>query len=377
MIERAAGHEMITAPVPKRLTVLLHHLNRRAGQEKANWEILTRLARRGWDIDLVSFTLADWPDDLPIRWHPVSGLRLPTHVARSTWFRHAAGRQVRTPGVTVTNGTDAPADVAIVHYVSQAAQDLLAAGHELLPNPHDAVRRTYQRYVLRAAARRERRTYGRMKRLVAISDVVARDLRERAGVPDRVPIDVIRHAVAAEGAAAPRGGAAEPLILFVGNLERKGIAKALRVLALVKDLPWRFVALGDGDIPRWRGVSESLGLQDRVTLEGQTPSAPWFARADVLLLPTIYEPFGLVVTEAVGAGCVPLASRECGAMELWPGVPPWMHLSHNDGDALWGDALRRLLAAAAGRERIARAAAGAFASWTWEDATDAYERVLD
>lgn len=360
----------------KRLHAYFHHLNRRAGQERANWEILTRLARRGWEIDLASFSLADWPRELPLRWHPVRGGGLPTYLARQTCFRALAPRALPLEGVTVTNGTDAPARVRIAHYVAQAALDLLAEGHDVLPASRSRAGRIYQEAIVRGAARRERETFPSVAAIVAVSEGVAHDLRRRTHVPESTRIDVIRHAADA-APATPTAKEPTPLVLLVGTLERKGIAKALRSLALVKDLPWRFVALGDGDIPRWQRLASELGLGDRVAFPGARPSAEWFARASILLLPTWYEPFGLVVTEAVAASCVPLASRESGALELWPARPDWARLSRDAADDAWAAALRRLLTRPDERTALAAEARRAFAAWTWEDAASAYERLFE
>jgi glycosyltransferase involved in cell wall biosynthesis len=55
-------------------------------------------------------------------------------------------------------------------------------------------------------------------------------------------------------------------------------------------------------------------MQDRMILTGHIPQlelAKWMRRADVFVLPSIYEPFGLVFLEAMACGS-PVITSDCG-----------------------------------------------------------------
>jgi glycosyltransferase involved in cell wall biosynthesis len=54
---------------------------------------------------------------------------------------------------------------------------------------------------------------------------------------------------------------------------------------------------------------EKLALGDeRILLPGKTDTPEeWYAAADLMLLPSLYEPFGQVLLEAMGSGCPPVA----------------------------------------------------------------------
>lgn len=101
-------------------------------------------------------------------------------------------------------------------------------------------------------------------------------------------------------------------------LEHKNIPMVLRALARV-DLPWEWRLAGYGpereNIRRW---IEKLGLQERVHLPGHVAydALPQlFAEADVYLQPSLSEPWGLAVNEALAAGLPVLVSRQCGCRE--------------------------------------------------------------
>jgi glycosyltransferase involved in cell wall biosynthesis len=101
-------------------------------------------------------------------------------------------------------------------------------------------------------------------------------------------------------------------------LNVKNIPTVLQALARVR-LPFRWTLAGDG--PERKNILSlitSLGLQDRVSLPGfvsyeSLPSL--FETADVYLQPSLSEPWGLAVNEALAAGMPAIVSRQCGCRE--------------------------------------------------------------
>jgi len=74
---------------------------------------------------------------------------------------------------------------------------------------------------------------------------------------------------------------------------------------------------GEGPLrPAIEKEVEQLGLKDRVKMLGfvnQSALPEVYRAADVLVLPSDYEPFGVVVNEAMLCGCVPIVSDKVGA----------------------------------------------------------------
>lgn len=87
-------------------------------------------------------------------------------------------------------------------------------------------------------------------------------------------------------------------------------------------IPHRLVILGTGpETIRQMLVQEAIAndMQDKVILTGhvsQHEVAKWFRRADVFVLPSIYEPFGLVLLEAIACGCPVIASALGGPKDI-------------------------------------------------------------
>ncbi|HEY2598353.1 MAG TPA: glycosyltransferase, partial [Candidatus Dormibacteraeota bacterium] len=116
------------------------------------------------------------------------------------------------------------------------------------------------------------------------------------------------------------------LLLFVGRLERlKGVDVAIRALSLLRDRDHedlRLMVLGedvrDGDESekeRLKTVASAAGVRDRVDFLGTVAhhELPYFyAAADVCVMPSYSESFGLVALEAQACGRPVVASGVSG-----------------------------------------------------------------
>ena len=142
---------------------------------------------------------------------------------------------------------------------------------------------------------------------------------------------------------------------------------------------WSLVIWGEGtERPLLEALRERLGLADRVRLPGLTgrPGA-WVEDAALVVLPSRYESFGNVVTEAMAAG-LPVVVTDCpwGPGEIVQhGVDGWLvppedvaALAAGLGLLMGDDALRARLAEAARRSvrRFARESVMAL----WDDLVD-------
>ena len=118
----------------------------------------------------------------------------------------------------------------------------------------------------------------------------------------------------------------DKIILFVGRLEPlKGIDFLFKVVeALGTDRGFKLLVVGgqsehDPEVLRLKALSETMGLSksvvfiDRVDREDL---AVFFSAADVCLVPSYYESFGLVALESMACGTPVIASRVGGLSSL-------------------------------------------------------------
>ena len=117
-----------------------------------------------------------------------------------------------------------------------------------------------------------------------------------------------------------RHGVAEAsaLLLFVGGYwERKGVAQAIKALARLRYPDVTLMIVGKGNILEYQELARREGVEKRVVFTGPTEQTwKYYAACDIFLLPTLYEPFGLVILEAMAAGLPVVVSGDAGAAEL-------------------------------------------------------------
>lgn len=108
------------------------------------------------------------------------------------------------------------------------------------------------------------------------------------------------------------------VVLFVGGYwERKGVSQAIKALPLLRSSQVTLLVVGSGDIVRYRELARCEGVEKRVVFAGPTEEVwRYFAAGDIFLLPSLYEPFGLVILEAMATGLPVVTSFEAGVSEL-------------------------------------------------------------
>lgn len=161
------------------------------------------------------------------------------------------------------------------------------------------------------------------------------------------------------------------VLLFAANeLERKGFEVLLAALARVPEVK----LLGDGrETPR-PGAFEAHGIGDRVQWRGHPGGISMLhAAADVLVLPTRYEPWGLVIVEALGSGLPVVTSRLAGAsMAVQDGRTGKLLDDPEDVDALAAGIRWALSDAPVSPEDIA----SSVRDYAWKQVIGRYEAAL-
>lgn len=175
----------------------------------------------------------------------------------------------------------------------------------------------------------ERRVFARTPHIVAIARAGKAEIERLYGVPPpRVHVvyngvDLARFHPDARASrrASARAELGVPgpawLLLFVGSgFERKGLATAIEALARLPD-DAHLIVVGKGDTAGYRAQASRLGVADRVSWLGARPDVErWYAAADNVVLPTIYEPFGNVHLEALAAGVPVVTTSRAGGAEV-------------------------------------------------------------
>ena len=155
--------------------------------------------------------------------------------------------------------------------------------------------------------------------VIAVSDRVRQGLLQEYGF--RGDISVIHHGADSQKFSPEHRGPqvrnelgvepGAPLYLFVGDF-RKGAEAAIRALE-----SGHLLCVGGTPPSPYQALARQLGREERVHFRSASGAIEvYYAGADVLLLPTPYDAFGMVVLEAMAAGLPCVVSENAGASEL-------------------------------------------------------------
>jgi glycosyltransferase involved in cell wall biosynthesis len=183
-----------------------------------------------------------------------------------------------------------------------------------------------------------------------------------------------------------RNGRDSPLaLLAVGAVvRRKGYDVLIDALASLGDLPWRMTIAGDrtrapATVAALEAQVRRHDLGSRIEFAGAVDDerlAALHAEADLFVLPSRFEGYGIAFAEAIAHG-LPVIGTTAGAIpDTVPDdagilVPP-------DDAAALAQALRRLIGSGGERESLAAAARAAAARLpTWRQSAEAFARAIE
>ncbi len=153
-------------------------------------------------------------------------------------------------------------------------------------------------------------------RIIAVSNFTKNVVVEKYGI-DPNKIDVVHNAVFPLGS-----GKKQNIVLFLGRLTiQKGPEFFLDAAKKVLDhgLKTTFVVAGSGDmLPRLIKKAVDLGISQHVVFTGRLTEDEVkhiYRIANVYVMPSVSEPFGITALEAISAGTPTIVSKTAGAAE--------------------------------------------------------------
>jgi glycosyltransferase involved in cell wall biosynthesis len=324
--------------------------------------MLSELGDLGWQVDLVDLGESfPWPDQTA------------RANAREKLLAIAAGRVVVIDGLALGVLPEAASDLATRNPLVALVHHPLALEWGLTAEQAGALRAS-ERAAL-AATRRVVVTSGFTARLLASEyDVPAE--RIVVAIPGSDPVTVAQHHPAPDGSTR---------LLSVGAVvPRKGFDVLVAALATLIDLPWRLTIAGDRT--RDRNAAAQLdaaiarhGLEDRIASLGavsQHDLAALYAQADVFVLASRFEGYGMAYAEAVARG-LPVIGTTGGAIPDTVAPDAALLVTPGDVPAL-AQALRRVISDAGLRQRLASAARTAASQLPgWRQSAEVFSRALE
>ena len=190
-------------------------------------------------------------------------------------------------------------------------------------------------------------------------------------------------------------GTGERLLLFVGRLERlKGVEVAIRALSLLRDRRHddvRLLILGEdarqggstdadeSEKERLKAVASAVGVRDRVDFVGSVAhhELPFFyAAADVCVMPSYSESFGLVALEAQACGCPVVASGVSGLRSVVRDEVSGYLIDGHD-PALYAERVGRILSSPELARQMGRRSSLLAQRFSWTRTADRLEDLFE
>lgn len=207
----------------------------------------------------------------------------------------------------------------------------------------------------------ERRTMARSDRVVALTDLDRRQMLRHYG--PQAPIAVIPGGVDLElFSPKPKSVARATLglpqttkvLLFVGRIQRlKGLEILLRAFAVLGQVDAELVIVGgrpgqtpeSREIARLQHLAAKLGIAQRTRFVGAVTHEElptYYAAADVTVMPSSYESFGLVAVESLACGTPVVATRVGGLTSIVRDTETGLLVPWRDAE-MFAERLRRVL----------------------------------
>ena len=227
----------------------------------------------------------------------------------------------------------------------------------------------------------ERRALAAVHRVVVTSPATAVALGDY-GVA-RARIGVVEPGTAPQDKAPGSCGDTLTLLCVAAVVPRKGHDVLLDALHDLRKRRWRLTCVGSLErsprtVAALRQKLGMLGLEHRVVFSGELDEAHLarcYAGADLFVLPSYYEGYGMALAEALAHG-LPVVSTRAGAIPHTVPAEAALLVRPGDSRAL-ARALAQLMDSAALRGRLSGAAYRAAAALpSWRDATAQFAREL-
>jgi len=226
-------------------------------------------------------------------------------------------------------------------------------------------------------------------KVVACSDVLVANAEEErrqlielyAAEPDRV--EIVAPGVdraffspgSSRGARDAIGYEGGPLILFVGRIQPlKGVDIAVQALAQIEDTTAKLMIVGGAsgqegseEVERIVDMIDELGLSDRVLFVEPQPHyalSTYYRAADLLVMPSRSESFGLVALEAAASG-IPVVAAAVGGLRtlVQDGITGYLIDSREPTD--YAEAIDRILGDSTLQAKLGAAASVTASRYPW------------
>ena len=372
-----------------RIALVANHIHFRGGMERYCAELVNALCDRH-DLHLFSCEVDDVPRD-KVTVHPVRTIKKP-FAALFAQFYWQTSRMIRMQDYDIVHtigGITAQQNIVTAQYCQYAWGDAIRRE----PGAKEGIT-AYHQFMWRMTGYFEKRAFTSTQTLgiSANSHRTQADLIKFYGANSE-KIQVIYNGIDASRFTPTNSRFRREIrqryqipetsvvVLFVGEYRRKGLATVIRALGELQDPRIHLLAVGKGNLEQYQTLAKEAGISQQVTFAGPARDIEQvFGAADMFVFPTYYEPFGMVITEAMASSLPVITSRSAGASEMISEGESGLLLDNPGDPHELSQKIKILLTDEANRKQIGKSARAAASIYNWshvaEDTLQLYYRSL-
>ncbi|RDZ44869.1 glycosyltransferase family 1 protein [Haloferax sp. Atlit-10N] len=361
------------------------------GGETYAYELANGLGKRGHDVDVYTQWIDDPNETVEtqdnVTVHRICKARKKLVTFETIYFSYKARKAVDFEEYDIVHGTLMPASTIAVTPFNDIDTPVVVTSHGTsigetkavaLETPADYLLKFFfhpMNVVMDYFAGHD------ADKVIAISDHAYEQLTTSYGL-DVADVEMIPHGVDTDwfyprDEQHPAVDPDKTTLLYVGRLgARKGLRLGLQAVAQVNDPNLEFLIAGTGrHEERLRDLAAELGIENRIRFLGYVADEELpklYSSADVFILPSRYEGFGLVLLEAVACG-TPVIGVDAG------GIPTAVQedsgiVARRDVGSV-ARAITALCSDESTRRNLTEATLNDSTSLSWESAITKVERV--
>lgn len=171
-------------------------------------------------------------------------------------------------------------------------------------------------------------------------------------------------------------GMEDKVMLFAGHeWERKGLRAVIEAMPLLTHPGIKLLVVGRGDADKYAKIARKAGVSQHVIFGGIVQNMrEYYAAADLLVFPTHFEPFGLVITEAMASGLPVIITKHAGAAELITHMKDGLLLETTSKEEI---AFQIEYAIGGNQQRLGEEARTTAEGYSWENQAKKIEEVYE
>ena len=318
-----------------KLSLAIHELNTWGGQDRSTLEIAKHLSHSipisAYVYDIQNIDLPAWGE---VEFHKVSPHIKKPAFARFLYYYLKTFMPLKSNHlVQATGASSLVSDIVQVQYIHTTWKKKQKEFGLEETVPGSLPKQIYHKLLTQFNIATEKVAFKPTKTYIAISESIRDELEDAFSIP-RQQIKVIHHGVDTQ-AFHPAQQKEEThkmrqdirhklgipddeiAFVFVGAFNhRKGVAPLIKAFAQL-DSPCHLILVGGGSPAPYQEMVETKSKKDRIHfITHQKDILPYYWASDTFILPSLYEPFGLVALEAMSCGLPVLISRSAGSAEL-------------------------------------------------------------